>query len=392
MNGYAKQRIESIDVTRGLVMIIMALDHVRDMIHIDSIDQSPTSLATTTPILFFTRWITYLCAPAFVFLAGTSAYLSITRNRDNLNAGSSFLLKRGLYLIVLEFIIVGFGLFFDVGFHTLLFELIATIGFGFIILALLSRMPATIIGVIGIAIIAFHNLLPGAAMPGATLIEKVAFAFFRSGAFPMGERVFVMAYPPIPWLGIMLTGFAAGNLFKHSKQKRRQFFLIVGSAGLLLFILLRYINLYGDPVPWIAQSQSVYSFLSFMNVTKYPPSLVFCLVTLGTIFIFMSFSEGWEGKISKILSTYGRVPMFYFLIHFYLIHLILLVILFAQGFHWSEFDFAGGNFGRVKNVKSGLSLGAVYLIWMGVVLVLYVPCRWFGRYKANHKYWWLKYL
>jgi uncharacterized membrane protein len=361
------KRIYSIDFTRGLVMIIMALDHVRDMIHTESITQSPTNLETTTPVLFFTRWVTYLCAPTFVFLAGTSAYLSLKRV-DGLAKSRRFLLKRGLYLVLLEFVVVNFGLFFDLGFHTLLFEVIATIGFGFIILSLLLKPSPKTIAIIGLSIIFFHNLLAIAPLANASPLTKTVMAFFVPGAFPFGNRVFVMAYPPIPWLGIMLVGFAAGRLFEMPVLKRKNFFSKIGIVAILLFIVVRFINMYGDSVRWSSQKNVVLTFLSFMNVTKYPPSLVFCLVTLGIMFLILAFSEGVKGRLIDVVSVYGKVPLFYFLVHFFLIHFILLLVLFSQGFHWAQFDFASGSFGRPKGVESGLSLQTVYLIWFAVPL------------------------
>jgi uncharacterized membrane protein len=373
-------------------MIIMALDHVRDMIHVNSINQSPTNLATTTPWLFFTRWITYLCAPVFVFLAGTSAYISF-KNKKDVSQSRSFLLKRGVYLIFLEFIVVNFGLFFDPGFHTLLFEVIATIGFGFIVLSLLLKLSPKTIGITGLAIIFFHNLFPLIPFQQDSIIKEILSPLFTLDAFPLSaSRFLVIAYPPIPWLGIMLVGFASARLFELQEAKRKKIFVSLGIAALLLFIVVRFINVYGDPVPWSVQKQTEFTFLSFMNVTKYPPSLVFCLVTLGIMFLILAFAEGKRNKFISIASVYGKVPLFYFLVHFFLIHIILLIILFLQGFHWDQFDFASGNFGRSKAVESGLPLWGVYVVWISVVAALYKPCQWFGKYKSEHKQWWLKYL
>ncbi|GEO07804.1 DUF1624 domain-containing protein [Segetibacter aerophilus] len=385
------KRINSIDFTRGLVMIIMALDHVRDLIHVDSIAESPTNLATTTPVLFFTRWITYLCAPTFVFLAGTSAYLSF-RKDNNLVKSRNFLLKRGLYLVLLEFLVVNLGLFFDVGYHTLIFEVIATIGVGFIILSLLLKLSLRTIAIIGLAIIFLHNLSPIIPLGETSLLKKVLTPFFAPAAFPFSNRVFVMAYPPIPWLGIMLAGFALGRFFELPEPRRKTLFLKIGSAAILLFVLVRFINVYGDSVPWSSQKNAVFTFLSFMNVTKYPPSLVFCLITLGTMFLFLALSEGAKGRLTDVLSVYGKVPLFYFLVHFFLIHFILLGILLLQGVHLDQMEFASGTFGRPKGLQTGLPLSAIYLIWVGVVAILYRPCKWFGQYKAKHKEWWLKYI
>ena len=376
------KRIYSIDFTRGLVMIIMALDHVRDLMHIDSVTRSPTNLETTTPFLFFTRWITYLCAPIFVYLAGSSAYLSFN-NKNDISESRKFLLSRGLWLVIMEFTIVNFGLFFDLGFHTLIFEVIATIGFGFIILSLMLKLPFKIIAAIGLMIIFCHELA------GKTILSP----FFVVSQFRLfSNHSLTIAYPPVPWLGIMLTGFASGKLFELPAVSRRKIFLKIGASVLLLFVILRAINIYGDPVLWSGQKTPVYTFLSFMNISKYPPSLLFCLVTLGIMFLILSAAEGVKNRITDMFCIYGKVPMFYFVVHFYIIHFLLLILLFLQGFHWSDMNFASGKFGRPANAESGVPLWTVYLIWIAVVSVLYRPCGWYGRFKATHKNWWLRYL
>ncbi|HVG15118.1 MAG TPA: heparan-alpha-glucosaminide N-acetyltransferase domain-containing protein [Chitinophagaceae bacterium] len=385
------KRINSIDIVRGIVMVIMALDHVRDLMHVTSITQSPTDLSTTTPILFFTRWITYLCAPIFVFLAGTSAYISFKKKND-IPGSRSFLIKRGIYLIVLDLLVVNLILFFDPLFHTILFEVIATIGFGFIILGLLLKASSKAIGLLGLLIICCHNLLPLVPFPENSVLKAIIAPLFGPGAFPFSNKVLVMAYPPIPWLGIMLVGFAAGRYFEWAEEKRKQLFIKMGVIALLLFVLIRFINLYGDPAPWAYQKSGMFTFLSFMNVTKYPPSLQFCLVTLGIMFLMLAFTEGALGKLSGMISVYGRVPLFYFLVHFLLIHCLMVALMFLQGFSPPQLDFASGTFGRPKGVQSGVNLGLIYIIWMGVVLSLYQPCAWFGRYKQNGKQWWLKYM
>lgn len=388
------KRVFSIDFARGVVMIIMALDHVRDMMHIESITHSPTDLSTTTPALFFTRWITYLCAPIFVFLAGTSAYISL-KNKGNIMQHKGFLLKRGLWLILLEFTVVNFGLFFDPGYHTLIFEVIATIGFGFIILAFLLKLKSKTIAIIGLAIIFLHNLLSFIPFNNGSVIKTIYSLLFTLTAFPVTPHTtFIMAYPPIPWLGIILVGFACGRLFELPEIKRNKIFLKIGIGALLLFIILRFINIYGDPSRWTSQKSDVFTFLSFMNITKYPPSLLFCLVTLGCMFLIFVFAEKMKDRRMNIVTVYGKVPFFYFLVHLYVIHLLLVAVMFLQGFHWQDLDFASGTFGRAKGVESGVSLWAVYLIWIFVVLLLYKPCLWYGNYKAINKYkhWWLRYI
>jgi len=385
------KRIYSIDFTRGFVMMIMALDHVRDMMHVNAGLQSPTDLATTTPMLFFTRWITHLCAPTFVFLAGTSVYLAF--KNKGISQSRNFLIKRGLWLILLEFTVVNFGLFFSPGFNAIFFEVIAAIGAGFFILSLLLKLSAKTIGIIGLAVICLHDLVFLIPMGQQSMLISIFSPFFSMAAIPLfPNHVLVIAYPPIPWLGIMLAGFATGKLFELPEDARKKIFLRIGCGALLFFIVARFINIYGDPAPWSVQKTPVLTFLSFINITKYPPSLLFCSVMLGLMFLILAFAEQAKNKVADIAYTYGKVPLFYFIVHFYLIHTLLIILLFIQGFHWADLDFASGGFGRPKGSVSGLPLWGVYLTWIGVVAVLYRPCIWFGKYKAEHSYWWLKYI
>lgn len=379
------KRINTIDFTRGLVMIIMALDHVRDLTHINSISQSPTDLSTTTPILFFTRWITYLCAPIFVFLSGTSAYISFKR-KNNIPESRRFLFTRGLWLILLEFTVVNFGIFFNLGFNIFIFEVIATIGFGFIILSMTMKLSPKIIGIAGLVIIFCHNLLSLIPFAPNSEAKTIYSLLFSLTAMPVNSHTtFIMAYPPIPWLGIMLVGFASGIFFELPVEKRKSLFLKIGLTAVLLFIALRFANIYGDPSKWTSQKNIAYTFLSFMNITKYPPSLLFCLITLGIMFLIFAFAENLKGRYWNVVNVYGKVPMFYFLVHFYLIHCVMIMIMFLQGFNWASLDFASGTYGRPKGVESGVNLLTVYLIWIGVVIILYKPCLWFGKYKSAHK-------
>ena len=386
------KRINSIDFTRGIVMIIMALDHVRDLIHVNSLTQSPTDLNTTTPILFFTRWITHICAPVFVFLAGTSAFISFQKKKDTRQFRNG-LVKRGLWLIFLEFTLVNFGIYFDPGFHTPLFEVIAAIGLGFIFLGVMLRFTINTIGIISLVILLFHNLTPLIPFPEGSEFKSILAPFFQPAAFPIGaNRTFILGYPPIPWLGIMLLGFATGKLFFIEESIRWKVFFRTGLGMLIFFIILRFTNVYGDSTNWSVQKNGMYTFLSFMNVSKYPPSLLFCAVTLGIMFLLLAFSERAKNRIWEIARVYGRVPLFYFVLHFYLVHIILIIILFSQGLHWADLDFASGTFGRPKGVITGLNLAGIYIIWIVVVLALYKPCQWFGKFKSKHDYWWLKYV
>jgi uncharacterized membrane protein len=386
------KRIEAIDFTRGLVMIIMALDHSRDLFHIDALTQDPTNLATTTPVLFFTRWITHLCAPAFVFLSGVSAYLSF-RAKGDLAASQRFLWSRGLWLVFLEFTVVNFGIWFDLQFRTTLVQVIAAIGLGFMILGCLLKIPVRIIGLLGGAIVLGHNLLnlvpPDTAYP---LRGLVSFLFSPNTFQLTPDYLMFIAYPVVPWLGIMLLGFAAGPLFERPPAVRKRLFLKTGLSLLALFALLRYSNWYGDPAPWSVQRDGVYTFLSFINTTKYPPSLLFAAMTLGPMFLILAGMEGVRNKFSRVVSRYGHVPLFYYLVHWYLLHTTLVVLFLAQGYPWSDLDFGPFRFGR-PSPEVGLSLGGVYLVWLCAVLVLYPVSRWYAGYRARHpEKRWLRYL
>lgn len=372
-------------------MIIMALDHTRDLMHVPSVTQQPTDLATTTPALFFTRWITYLCAPTFVFLSGTSAYISL-KNKNNVDESRWFLLSRGIALIITEFTLVNFGVWFDIHFSIFLFDVIAAIGVGFIILSFLLKATPKTIGIIGGLLICFHNLSP--FIPGGeiSLLKKILMPLFAPGAISLGAgKLFIMGYPPIPWLGVMLVGFASGKLFEFEVIRRKKIFIKIGLTAVALFVLLRAINIYGDSLPWETQKNGLFTFLSFMNVTKYPPSLQFCLITLGIMFLILSVVEGIKNKFTSVATVYGKVPLFYFIVHWYILHPIMFLIVFLQGYKCTDLVF-GFNLGRPKG-PSGVNLWMIYVIWVLVVILLYPVCKWYGNYKEAHREKkWLRYL
>jgi uncharacterized membrane protein len=386
------KRISSIDFTRGLVMMLMVLDHVRDFMHIDSVTHNPTDLSSTTAGIFLTRIVTYLCAPVFVFLAGSSAFLSISGGISREQWGR-LLMKRGLWLILLEFSIINFGIWFDPGFHLYLFQVIAAIGFGFILLGALNKVSPILIGAIGLVIIFTHNLLPLISPQNNSLLKTILTPLFSINALPLTPKTtLIIGYPPVPWMGILFAGFGFGMLFKRPQSERINVFLKVGIVSLAFFFILRFINVYGDPVSWAVQKSGLFTVLSFVNVTKYPPSLMFCLLTLGIMFLILAFAEQLENRFTKFVSVYGKTPLFFYLIHWYIVHPLLVIVLFIQGFSWKEMDFASGNFGRPKGVESGIELWLVYLIWVAVVLLLYYPCKKYGQYKFKSKASWVKYL
>lgn len=377
------KRFASIDTTRGMVMIIMALDHVREFLHRSSMTQDPTNLQTTTTTLFLTRWVTHLCAPAFVFLAGTSAYLSLKKS-SNVNESRRFLLYRGLWLLVLEFTFVSFALWFDIHFRLLLMEVIAAIGLSFIVLSFLIRLPSRAVGVIGILLIISGAFLQNIAAPSFPAGAFVFSVLFRPGLTQMSSsHSFFSAYPLIPWLGIMLTGFAAGELFGMSPEKRKKVLLQSGALILLAFIVLRAVNTFGDPSKWEVQKSYLFTALSFINVTKYPPSLLFSLLFIGTTLVILSVSGEKHTVVSKILSVYGRVPLFYFVVHLFVTHALIFPMLFAQGFGIEDFVFGAFRNGRPET-GGGIGLAGVYIVWISVVVLLYPVCKWYGDYKFSH--------
>ena len=385
------KRILSIDIVRGLVMIIMALDHVRDLLHSQALTNSPTDLNTTTPALFFSRWITHLCAPTFVFLSGVSVYLA--SKRKSIGDTRRLLVKRGLWLIVLEFTIVNFMLWFDVQFRVLIMQVIAAIGVGFIVLSLLLKVSPRVLGIIALVIIFSHNLLQFVPLSKNSFVSVLQNIFFTPGLKVFSSNFMMLfAYPLIPWIAIMLLGYSFGRLFEKEEPARNKIFLRIGLGALTLFVLLRLLNVHGDPAPWSAQKSVLYTFLSFMNVSKYPPSLIFDLLFLGIAITFLSFAEKLPKSLRNVLSVYGSVPMFYYLLHLVLIRIAVFIMVFAQGFQWKDLQFGPFQFGRPAS-GSGMGLAGVLLAWLAIVAILYPLCKWYSRYRSNHpEKQWLRYL
>lgn len=386
-------RIESIDLLRGVVMIIMALDHVRDYFHADAFLYNPLDLGKTSVALFFTRWITHFCAPVFVFLAGTSAFL--VGSRKGKNELSAFLLKRGLWLLVLEVTIINFAWFFSIQFSLIALTVIWALGMGMIVLAAAVHLPFKAILGLGILLVAGHNLLDSVHVQGDGIGAILWSTLHDFNGFQLGHFFLFVGYPLLPWTGIMLLGYCFGQLYLPSTDAawRRQILLRLGWALIVLFIVVRGINIYGDPVRWSAQENPVYTFLSFLNVTKYPPSLSYILVTLGPAMLFLAAAEKFRGKLSQYLVGLGRVPMFYYILHLYLIHIVALVAALATGYSFADMTFTTWVTDSPNLKGYGFSLGVVYVVWAGVVLSLYPLCLWYDRYKMSHREkWWLSYL
>ena len=394
MNTIIKNRITSIDFLRGTIMIIMALDHVRDYLYAGSFLFDPLDLTKTSGILFFTRWITHFCAPIFMLLAGTSAYL--IGQKKTKNELSVFLLKRGLWLIFLEMIVVNFGWNFNITFPMFLFITIWALGISMIVLAALIHLPKKLILGICIIIVAGHNLLDNIHVTGNSLPAFGWSLLHDQRFFTWHKEILLVGYPIIPLVAIMPLGYFLGSWYTadYNIQKRQRNLLILGSLAIASFIVLRYTNLYGDPVKWSVQKNAFFTFLSFIKVNKYPPSLLYVLLTLGGAFLFLSFTEKLKGAVVKVVSVYGRVPMFYYLIHIYVIHLVAMIAsAFLPGQDWKIWILTKPIWFTTDLKGYGFSLPVAYLIWIGLVIALYPVCKRYDAYKqANKGKWWLSYL
>jgi uncharacterized membrane protein len=387
-------RIGSIDFLRGLVMILMALDHVRMYFALGTWYAEPTNLATTTPLLFFTRWITHFCAPVFVFLAGTSAFLYGIRKRSTRET-AWFLLTRGLWLVFVELVIVNFAWTFDITYSFRLLQVIWAIGLSMVALSALVFLPKSIILAIGVLLVFGHNLLDPIRVEGSSLQDMLWYTLHQPNALFIGETLVNFVYPVLPWIGLMALGYGFGALYQRdvSPETRRQWLLSIGIAATLLFLLLRGLNSYGEPREWDVHTSPVFTLLSFLNTTKYPPSLHFLLMTMGPALIFLGSIEPLENRLARPVIVFGRVPFFFYVLHLYLIHALALLWLVYQGREAGEFIFSARNLMSGGLSDFGLGLGAVYLIWIAVVILLYPICRWYQLYREkNSSKWWLGYL
>ncbi len=388
-------RINSIDVLRGIVMVIMALDHTRDFFHISANLDDPLNLKTTTPLLYFTRWVTHFCAPVFVFLSGISIYLqSLRKTKKEL---SSFLIKRGLWLIFVEVAIVTLGITFDPGYHFIVLQVIWAIGISMVILGLLIWLPLSMILISGLIIVFGHNILDTYESAKDFKAGIIWEFLHRGGVKPYGTNRFLgVFYPFLPWTGLMMVGYCAGTFFtsRVSALRRKKILLFIGIGLILFFVVIRFINTYGDPNPWTVQKDNLYTFLSFMKVHKYPPSLLYLCITIGPALILLAFLEKIKNGFTNVMSIYGRTAFFYYILHFYLIHLLSSITFFARGHSFQDAINSMQNLPFMFVVPGeGFDLGIVYLVWAAVVIALYPLCKRYDRYKKSHKEkWWLSYL
>lgn len=396
-----KQRISSIDILRGIVMVIMALDHTRDFLYSAPLSNAgsaaldPTNMNTTTPMLFFTRWITHFCAPTFVFLAGVSAYLiGLKRSKPEL---STFLIKRGIWLVLVELFIITLGWTYNPFYNLFILQVIWAIGVSMILLGLIVQLPYQLIFAFGFIIVFGHNLLDypsiGDPLKGSWWSNLLYFSNFNVYQ-PIHDHFVIIVYAFLPWLGVMILGYCFGKIYAPAFDaiKRRKILIQLGFGLIALFIILRLINNYGDPVHWATQPRGgVYSFLSFMNVNKYPPSLDFLSITIGPAMLMLAYLEGMKNRITDFFNIYGRVPMFYYILHFFILHTILVIVFYAQGFTSANINTPGVPF-RFKPNGVGFGLAGVYAVWLFTFLVLYPLCKKYDRYKSTHQHWWLSYL
>jgi len=388
------QRLTSIDLLRGVVMIIMALDHVRMHFGEGTWYSEPTNLLTTTPLLFFTRWITHFCAPVFVFLTGTSAFL-FGSNKTKISQLSWYLFTRGIWLIIAELTVINFAWTFDTTFSFRILQVIWAIGASLILLSILVFLPIKMIFAVGIILVIGHNLLDPITVDGISFRDLVWYALHQPNAFFLGNTTISLFYPILPWLGLMALGYVFGTFYTKDfdEQKRRGWLLLIGLGAVLLFLALRGFNLYGEPGPWSTQRSFLFTLMSFLNTTKYPPSLHFLLMTIGPALIFLALSERMRHRIKNPIVVFGRVPFFFYILHLYFIHTFAMLTLVFAGRDWREYILTARAIASGTLSSFGLRIEAVYLVWILLIVLLYPLCRAYQRYKEhNPTKWWLRYL
>ena len=377
-------RIDAIDMLRGLVIVLMVLDHVRDFFHRTAFTADPLAIESGDPALFVTRWVTHLCAPTFVFLAGVSIFLQRANGKSRADL-TRFLLTRGAWLILLELTIVQFGFNFAGG---IFLQVIWAVGAAMMAMAVLVWAPRLVLLSLGVAVVAGHQLLAPVNPPDLGGLGPLWSATFEFGP---GLGGFV-AYPLVPWLGVMLLGYGLGGLFLQPEPARTRFALMLAGGLLALFAVVRGINGYGDPRPWMAQAEPLWTALSFINVSKYPPSLNYVLVTLGVSLALLPLLARLKGPGASVLLTFGRTPLFTYVLHIFIAHGLALGVGAAMGVSPSAFINMLGDPGRLIDAGWGFGLGGVYAAWLATLALLYPLSRWFEGVKRRRRDWWLGYL
>lgn len=390
-------RVQSVDALRGAIMILMAIDHIRDYVARSAQQFLPTDLTRTTLAIFLTRWITHFCAPVFVLTAGLGAYFWMTRGHHSKGELSRLLITRGIWLIVLEVTVLRLIMFSQISYtaNPVLLIILWAIGLSMIALAGLIYLPMPVIAVVSIAIIALHNLLNDVAAECFGRAAWIWDILYQRGVIALDGIKFRPAYPVLPWIGVMAGGYCLGMVFDWEADRRRRFQVRLGLALTTAFVVVRAVNIYGDPLRWSHQASPVFTMLSFLNVTKYPPSLDFLLMTLGPAMLAMAWLEQFQFQSTNPLIVFGRVPFFYYGAHLLLAHLIAIGMNCARHGAHSFLLIAPPSMGgpsRLFPVGYGFPLWTVYAVWVVVLLLLYPACLWFARLKKRRHDWWLTYL
>jgi uncharacterized membrane protein len=387
-------RVVSIDFLRGVVMIIMALDHVRDYFHRDAFLYSPTDLTQTNGILFFTRFITHYCAPVFVFLAGISAFLYGSKKTKR--ELSRYLVTRGIWLVLIELIVISLAQTFNPTYPMFNLQVIWAIGISMIVLSGLIHLNRIWILAIALLLIAGHNLLDQVHFTGNGSWAFVWALLHEPNVFVFGNIKVLVHYPLLPWIGVMALGYYFGELYRknYDTEKRSRVLLFTGVSCIVLFVFLRFLNSYGDVSHWTFQKNVFFSLLSFLNVTKYPPSLLYVLITLGPGMIFLAFAEKPLILIQEKISVFGKVPFFYYVLHIFLIHFLAVAGAVLSGYRWSDMILKTRVNSTAELKGYGFNLMTVYVLWFAVILLLFPLCQWFAAYKTKYQStkWWLPYL
>lgn len=388
------QRVNAVDLLRGIVMVIMMLDHTREFFHSDALNFDPTDLTKTNTLLFFTRWITHFCAPIFVFLAGTGAYLQTMRGKSKAEL-SKFLLTRGMWLILLELTLIRVIVWFNFDFHfAMMLQVIWVIGVGMIVLAGLIYLPLRVIAIISLAMIALHNLLDKIQVKPTGLGAYLWMVLHQPGVIFFTPKIHgLVLYPLIPWIAVLAAGYVFGTVYNWEAERRQRFLLKLGSALLIGFVLLRGLNIYGDPNRWSGQKNAWFTVLSFLNVSKYPPSLLFLLLTIGAAILALPWFERLgRGWLSQVFITFGRVPLFFYIGQWIAAHGLAVLVSYLAGkpIGWLLAGLLEQP--RPNPGNLGFSLWVVYVFWFVGLLLLYPLCRWFASVRQRRKDWWLSYL
>ena len=382
-----RSRVEPIDLLRGTVMILMVLDHTRDFFGDGTLD--PTDLSTATPALFLTRWVTHFCAPVFAFLAGSGVYLAGLQARSRADL-ARYLVTRGLWLIFLEVTVVRFGLFFNPMSKTFPLLVLWSIGGSFLLMSGMVFLPSRIVGVLGVLLLATHAQIDLSAFGS---IQPVVTLLLRPGFLPLPDSFGLMVgYPLLPWFGVVAAGYGFAEVFQLKSGRRSTVLVVTGLGLTLVFVAFRIWASYGEPRPWSAQRTPVLTALSFLNCTKYPPSPLYLLMTLGPAIMAMGVFDwvGVHGRIGRAILTLGRVPLFFYILQWYVIHGLAVLTALIRGLP-ADWLFAA-TFPNTPPSDWPTNLLGVYAAWAVMLALLYVPCRWFADVKRRHREGWLSYL